>query len=254
MRIAQIRRYPVKSLQGEDMSWARIEADGLNGDREWAIRDEVTGKVLTGRRAPQLLLARATLTPDGVPVITLPTGDTLHGPGTGTDVALTRWIGRPVSLVSAATTAQAQAESFADATDDTSEVTEWTMPEGRFVDEAPLLVLTKASLRTAAALHPAGDWQVRRFRPNLVIDVQGEGWVEDSWCGRSSLAVGTALLAPQEPCMRCTMVTRPQPGIDEDRDVFRTLARHHGGHIGAWTAAIRGGEVHLDDEVVVGLL
>jgi hypothetical protein len=45
------------------------------------------------------------------------------------------------------------------------------------------------------------------------------------------------------------MVTRPQPGIDEDRDIFRTLARHHRGRFGAWTAVTTPGAVRVGDEV-----
>ncbi|MGZ3388908.1 MAG: MOSC N-terminal beta barrel domain-containing protein [Isosphaeraceae bacterium] len=57
MRLVEIARYPVKSLQGEVVSSAEIELDGVRGDRCWGIRDQNTGKILTGRRAPQLLFA-----------------------------------------------------------------------------------------------------------------------------------------------------------------------------------------------------
>jgi len=249
MRLVQIARYPVKSLQGELVSSADIEPNGVRGDRCWGIRDEATGKVLTGRRAPQLLFAAAALEPDGTPVITLPTGVACHGPGAETDAALSAWLGKPVRLVCSVGAPAADAEYFADATDDTSEAIEWTMPAGRFVDAAPLLVLTTASLRTAAALHPGGDWDMRRFRANLVVDVAGDGWVEDTWCGHATIAIGEVRLRPEQPCMRCTMVTRPQPGLDADVDVFRTLARHHGGRFGAWTAVTVGGTVSVGDEV-----
>jgi uncharacterized protein YcbX len=249
MRLLQITRYPVKSLQGEALSTAEIERNGLRGDRCWGIRDETTGKVLTGRRAPELLFAAAALTPDGVPVITLPGGGTCHGPGAGTDAALSKWLAKPVRLVGSVGAPAGQAEYFADATDDASEAIEWTMPADRFVDAMPLLVLTTASLRTAAALHRRGDWSVRRFRPNLLVDVAGDGWIEDGWCAGAVLRIGTVELRPQEPCIRCTMVTRPQPGIDADPEIFRTLARHHLGHFGAWTAVATGGPVSVDDQV-----
>ena len=70
----------------------------------------------------------------------------------------------PVSLVPSAGEA-GRAEFFADATDDTNEAIEFTMPDGRYVDAAPILTLTTPSLRTAAGLHPNGTWDVRRFRP-----------------------------------------------------------------------------------------
>jgi uncharacterized protein YcbX len=251
VRLLQIARYPVKSLQGELLTTAQIVADGMPGDRRWGIRDEATGKVLTARRAPQLLFASATMAPDGTPRITVPTGATCHGPGAETDSVLSQWLGKPVRLVSSVGAPAARAEFFADATDDASEAIEWTMPEGRFVDALPLLVVTTASLRTAAELHPAGDWDLRRFRANLVVDVDGVGWVEDAWCGSATLGIGGVRLQPQELCMRCTMVTRPQPGLEADREVFRTLARHHGGRFGAWTSVVSGGSVSVGDDVVV---
>jgi uncharacterized protein YcbX len=251
MRLVRITRYPVKSLQGEVLSSAEIEADGLRGDRCWGIRDETTGKILTGRRAPQLLFASAALAADGTPVITLPTGATCHGPGPATDAALSAWLGKPVRLAGSAGAPAGHAEYFADATDDASEAIEWTMPVDRFVDAMPLLVLTTASLRTGAALHPEGDWDVRRFRPNLLLDLADDGWVEDAWCARATLRIGAVELQPHQPCIRCTMVTRPQPDLGADPDIFRTLARHHQGHFGAWTAVAARGPVTLDEEVDV---
>ena len=251
MRLTGLTRYPVKSLQGEAVTSAEIEPSGMRGDRGWGIRDETTGKILTARRAPELLFAAATLTADATPIVTLPTGVTCHGPGSEADAALSAWLGKPVRLVPAIHVPAARAEFFADPTDDSSEAIEWTMPVGRFVDAQPLLVLTTASLRTAAALHPTGDWNVRRFRPNLLVEVSGAGWLEDAWCERAALRIGTVRLLPQEPCMRCTMVTRPQPDLGEDRDIFRTLARHHGGRFGAWTAVDAAGAVSIGDEVVL---
>lgn len=235
------------------MSSGEIEPDGMRGDRCWGIRDEATGKILTARRAPQLLFAGAALAPDHTPVISLPTGVTCHGPGRQTDTALSEWLDRPVRLVRSGGAPGARAEYFADATDDTSEAIEWTMPAGRFVDAMPLLVLTTASLRTAAALYPDGDWAVRRFRPNLLVEADGDGWLEDAWCGRATVRLGAVDLRPEQPCVRCTMVTRAQPDINEDRDIFRTLARAHGGLFGAWTAVTRGGRVRIGDQVAVDL-
>jgi len=241
MEVVGLWRYPVKSLQGEAIVTATIEDDGILGDRRWGIHDEQTDRILTARRRPELLAASASYD-DGVPVITLPNGRVAVGPGEQTDRLLSDWLGSPVSLVSSTGTSPGRAEYFADATDDTSQAIEWTMPEGRYVDAAPLLVLTTASLRTGARLHPDGVWDPRRFRPNILLDLEGDGWIEDGWVGRP-LQVGAAELLPIEPCVRCTMVTRAQPGLDADRDVFRTLARHHQGHFGVWSVVVTAGTV-----------
>ena len=247
--VVGIWRYPVKSLQGEGLDVAVVEHDGLEGDRRWGIRDGRTGRILTARRRPELLHAAASYR-EGQPVISLPDGRVAEGPGTRTDVLLSQWLGSPVSLVPSAGGTPGRAEYFEDATDDSSRAIEWTMPESRYVDAAPLLVLTTASLRTAAALHPAGSWEPRRFRPNLLVDTPGKGWLEDGWIGRR-LEVGTAVLAPAQGCIRCTMVTREQPGIEADRDVFRVLARHHGARFGVWCDVAVPGAVALRDEVSV---
>ena len=245
MKVVGLWRYPVKSLQGEAVATATVERDGVVGDRTWGIRDEATGRILTARRRPPLLTASAAYV-DGVPVVTLPDGTALHGPGTETDRALSEWLTIPVSLVSSAGD-EGRAEFFADATDDSSEAIEFTMPEGRYVDASPLLVVTTASLRTGAGLHPEGDWSPRRFRPNVLLDVDGEGWVEDGWVGQS-LLVGEVEVRPAQPCVRCTMVTRPQPGLEADVEVFRTLARHHRGHFGVWSDVTAPGAIAVGDD------
>jgi uncharacterized protein YcbX len=250
MLVSRIWRYPVKSLQGESLDEGVVEADGLEGDRRWGILDGRTGRILTARRRPELLHAAAVYR-EGRPVITLPDGRVGEGPGPGTDRLLSQWLGSPVSLVRSVEEAPGRAEYFEDATDDSSRPIEWTMPESRYVDAAPLLVLTTASLRAAKALHPAGSWQPRRFRPNLLVDTpDDEGWVEDGWIARR-VQVGTAVLAPNEGCMRCTMVTREQPGIEADREIFRSLARHHGARLGVWCTVTVPGALTCTDRVSV---
>jgi uncharacterized protein YcbX len=249
-RLAAIWRYPVKSLQGEQLSEAVVDDDGLRGDRWWGVRDETTGRILTGRREPRLLLASAIVTDDDEPQITLPNGDRCRGIGPDTDARLSGWLGRPVTLTDARGAPGASAEFFADATDDASQAVEWTMPPGRFVDAMPLLVLTTASLRAALELHPDGNWDVRRFRPNLLVDIFADGWVEDLWCG-STVRVGAVDLVPRQPCVRCTMVTRPQPGLERDVDIYKTLARNHGGTLGVWSQVRKPGTLHVGEPTVV---
>jgi len=250
MKIMGLWRYPVKSLQGEALDAVSLEDDGVLGDRRWGIRDENTGRILTARRLPEMLYASASY--DGEqPVIILPDGQTVVGPGTRTDSALSEWLARPVSLVGSTSSEVGRAEYFADATDDTSEAIEWTMPIGRYVDAAPILLLTTASLRAGASLHPNGVWDPRRFRPNILVDLDGEGWIEDAWIGRP-LQAGSATLTPVQPCIRCTMVTRSQLGLDADPDVFRTLARHHRGHFGVWSHVISPGTIAVEDLAFLG--
>src|SRR5215207_9174991 len=154
--------------------------------------------LLTGRREAGLLEATATLGEGAEPMIKLPDGTGLVGAGDATGGALSDWLGRPVRLVEAAVHG-GRAEYFADPTDDASEAIEWTMPPERFVDAMPVLLMTSASLRAGAALHPSGEWNVRRFRPNVLLDASGDGWLEDDWCGRV-VRIGDSRVVPQQPC------------------------------------------------------
>lgn len=252
MRVTGVWRYPVKSLQGEALTGAVVERDGVRGDRCWGIRDGSTGRILTARRRPELLHASASYR-DGLPVIELPDGREVAGPGPASDRRLSDWLGAPVSLVTSLGSRAGRAEYFEDATDDDSRAIEWTMPESRFVDAAALLVLTTASLRAAAALQPASSWEPRRFRPNVLVDVPGDGFAEDDWIGRP-LRLGAVGLAPTQGCIRCTMVTREQPGIPADREVFRALARHHGATFGVWCDVTAPGELAVGDEASVPMV
>jgi len=248
LRIAQLWRYPVKSLLGERLPTLRLVDDGVEGDRMWGIQDHSDGRILTARREPRLLFASSRLAAGDVPVITLPDGQELAGTGPLTDAALSAWLAKPVTLVAAAESDASRAEYFADATDDSSKAIEWTMPKGRFVDGFPVLVMTTAGLRGGAAVHSSGAWDVRRFRPNILIQVDGEGWVEDAWADRQ-LRAGSSQLIPRKRCIRCTMVTRAQPGLERDVDIYKTLHRTHGGEAGMWSQVVQPGVLSEGDSV-----
>jgi uncharacterized protein YcbX len=250
MRVVEMWRHPVKSFQGQRLDSADLVADGLAADRSWGVLDTTTGKVLTGRREPRLLLASAALGDDGQPTTSLPDGSQTSGLGDNTDAALSAWLGRPVSLVAAADLPPQPAEMFTDSTDDSSDVLEWNLMGGRFVDVFPLLLLTTASLRAGEAAYGDGDWNVRRFRPNVLIEADGTDWVEDAWSGKG-VRIGDVELQAIAPCGRCTMVTRAQPGLDKDLDVFRTLNREHGATFGMWATVTTPGTIRTGDPVEV---
>jgi uncharacterized protein YcbX len=97
---------------------------------------------------------------------------------------------------------------------------------------------------------PASECLCQR-PPNVLIDVEGKGWLEDEWVGRT-LSIGAVVLVPFQPCIRCTMVTRAQPSLEADVDVFCTLARHHRGLFGVWCDVLTGGTLSVGEEAIVG--
>ena len=129
-------------------------------------------------------------------------------------------------------------------------IIEYTMPKGRFVDEYPVMVMTTAGLRGGAVAYPAGTWDVRRFRPNILIQLDGEGWLEDAWAGRR-LTVGSTQLIPRQRCIRCTMVNRAQPSLDKDVNIYKTLYRSHRGEAGMWSQVLQPGSSSEGDAVEI---
>jgi MOSC domain-containing protein len=233
VRVAEIWRYPVKSLQGERLESTAIERFGLVGDRQWGLLDVGTGFVLTARREGRLLFASARLT-DSRPVVTLE-----DGTAASDDAALSAWLGRPVQLVPADGRV-GRYEASLDRYRDDAPWTSWEGPEGSFHDSGQ----TQVSLVSRDSL---GEWDRRRFRFNLVLD----GGPDASLVG-SSLAIGTASLVVVKRISRCVMTTRPQPGgIARDLNVLRTIVADRDGCLGIGALVASPGTVRVGDEVAI---
>lgn len=229
MRLLEIWRYPVKSLQGERVDATLLGPEGVAGDRQLAIFDVETGFGLTGRREAELLFASARIVGEAVE-ITLPDGSLARD-----DAALSQWIGRPVALRS---TSEATSRRFESPEDFENEASgNWrafTGALGSFRDDQDAAI----SIASTGSL---GEWPQRRFRPNLVVDGSGE----DELVG-STMRIGGAVVRVQERLGRCVMVTRAQPGIERDLGVLRTIHRERD-----HTFAV-GATVHTPGEIAVG--
>ena len=68
MHVAELWRYPVKSMAGERLLEAEVRADGIVGDRVVQVRDS-RGRVVTSRTRPRLLGHKGTLGLDGEPLV-----------------------------------------------------------------------------------------------------------------------------------------------------------------------------------------
>ncbi len=250
MRVAELWRDPVKSMQGERRDTLRLSGRGAEGDRRCGVFDRARGTVVTAKKDGRLLHAQAMLA--GVELtVRLPTGETALGVGPGVDAALSAWLGRPVSLIEARPGGRATYEAPIDAEDDSAELGRWEGPEGSFVDSQPVHVVTTASLRAMASERPDLQWEVRRFRPNLVIDAEGDACVEDGWVGRR-VTIGGVELDVHKTCTRCVMTTRAQPGgIEGQIDVFRHLNSTRGAALGVHARVVRGGEIEVGEPVTV---
>ncbi len=144
MWVAELWRYPVKSMAGERLAQAELRPDGIAGDRVVHVAGP-GGRVETARKRPRLLGHRGTLGADGEPRVD---GRSWRDPGVAADVE--RAAGTGARLVRS------------------------DGPE-RF-DLLPLLVATDG----AVAAFGRG---ARRLRPNVVVGGVA-GLAERGWEGR----------------------------------------------------------------------
>jgi len=230
VRILEIWRYPIKSVGGERLEMAEVGDTGIAHDRGWGLVDDVTGNVLTARREPRLLFGSACVV-DGQPVVTLESGAELS---TSTDFS--EWLDRPVTLASAAGAEGGTYEVPLDFEND-AEWVSWQGPADAWHDSR----VSRVSLVSTTTL---GDWDVRRFRPNLVVDGAGE----DGFVG-TEIAVGGCRLAVGKQIDRCVIVTRPQPGLDRDLDVLRTINADRGSNLAIGALVAESGTIRVGDEV-----
>jgi uncharacterized protein YcbX len=230
MRVAQVWRYPVKSMQGEVLAASDVDDHGVAGDRRWALLDLQSGLTLTARREPELLLATGAIE-NGRPVITLPDGSTARDDGDLSD-----WLGRAVTLVEAGDDVRGVYETPLDAETEEGDWIRWRGPAGSFHDSTR----TQLSILSSDTI---GDWDVRRFRPNVVVD--GD---EDALVG-TTIDLGTAVLDVTKQIDRCVVVTRPQPGLPRDLDVLRTINRERATFLGVGALVRSPGRIAVGDEV-----
>jgi uncharacterized protein len=243
VQLVGLWRYPVKSMQGEALEKAELLDFGLAGDRRYAVRAEESGRILSAKREGRLLTARAAR-PEALE-ISLPTGETLSGLGAATDAALSAWLDRPVGLVEAQPDDVPTFESQIDMADDDSPSVTWQGRPDAFVDSSPLHLITTASLRCMEAQRPDLDWDIVRFRPNLVLDASGDERIEDGWVGRRG-SLGEVQLEIIKRCTRCVMVTRPQPGgVDRQLGVLTHLSHAAQSTLGVLARVLRPGPVKL---------
>jgi uncharacterized protein len=217
MGVLAIWRYPVKAMLGELLDAVAIGARGCAGDRRWIVVDAVTGERIANKRGPtdpRLRACRAELL-DGCderpPLrITLPDGSTLEG--AAIEAALGELLERRVRLE--------RSDAPADGRFGTT---------GAFHDLAPIHLITTGTLAQLRAVAPESDWDVRRFRPNLVLDngPDGEPFAEDALLGGRLQAASGLELTVGLPTPRCVVPTRAQDGLPADPGILRTLVERH---------------------------
>ena len=261
--VVALWRYPVKSMMGEELNAADLTQRGLLGDRAYALVDRSTGKVVSAknpRKWSKLFDFRAAFieaprSGQKIPPvrITLPNGTIATTEQGDLDQALSNVLGREVTLATTAPETPSLEEYWPDLDGlaHRETVTDESMPAGTFFDLAVVHVLTTASIDRLREFYPQGRFEVRRFRPNIVVepDSGAKGFVENDWIGRT-LALGDEVrLSITGPCPRCVMTTLPQGDLPRDSGILRTAAQHNQVNVGVYAHVLRGGTIRRGDPV-----
>jgi uncharacterized protein YcbX len=249
-------RFPVKSMLGEEIEAADLAADGVVGDRVYAVRDKETGKVASAKHPkvwPNMLSCRASFVEPPRPGAELPPvrieladGSSVTSDAPDVDAVLSRFFGRDVELAHAADNGYTidqyhPDEENYDPEGHRDEVVEVALgaaffnerglpsavPEGSFFDLFPLSVLTTATLDRLSELEPQSTWDVRRFRMNVIVDTAADGFVENAWVGQKLTIGDDVTINVALPDPRCCMPSLAQEDLPRDPRVLKALAQHN---------------------------
>jgi uncharacterized protein YcbX len=276
--VREVWRYPVKSLGGEQPASVTVGPLGILGDRAWAVRDSAADRIRSAKKYPGLLhcMARSVGTPAaGVShevEVAMADGATFRAGEPRLDRALSAVAGQPVLLSrlrpatdldsyrAAAPGPDPLAEArqvlgleadepIPDFSFMPKEKRGYASPPGTYFDSSHIHILTSNSLAAFAKVS-GEDVDVRRFRPNFFVDTEGDGFVEQEWCGHR-LRIGSVVLAVDYPTIRCSMTTHSQPGLEANPKVMRALVRETQQKLGVYATVIEQGEVAPGDTVEV---
>ncbi|KAB8197984.1 MOSC domain-containing protein [Nonomuraea phyllanthi] len=214
-----MRRYPVKSMLGEELPESDVSERGLAGDRARAVLDIATGKIASAKN-PRLwrgLLA-------------------IEGAKAPDDEELSRLLGRDVRLIDVppenarferSVPEQVLAAGIEAVVPYTVGTLGGASPEGTFFDFAPIHLITTATVERIGSLGPRGHVEALRYRPNLVIRTEEEGFPENAWVGRELHVGDEVVLEVIVTSPRCAVPTLAHGPLGRDTDALRTVARHN---------------------------
>jgi uncharacterized protein YcbX len=252
-------------MLGEELNATALGNRGLVGDRVYAILDPETGKVASAKHPkkwPHLFDCRAAFVEpprsgeDLPPVrVALPDGRIKRSDDADFNEAISTMLGRSGKRQTAVPEKPVLEEYWPDieglALRET--VTDEALPEGTFFDLATIHVLTTATLDRLRELHPDGRFEVRRFRPNIVVStpMDEKSFVESGWIDHTLVIGDEVRLKITGACPRCVMTTLAQADLPRDPGILRAAARHNQAHVGVYAEVEQGGSIRRGDGVRV---
>ena len=275
LHLRELLRYPVKSMLGESLSETAVGEKGIPGDRSWATRDEQRGGIRGGKKLPQLMMFSAATGAGSAPMITAPDGDTCAATSDEVHRWLSEKLDHPVTLWPLLPAEnldhyrrgapddedfeQELRSVFGRLPDEPipdltmfAEVLEFESPPGTYFDAFPILVMTYQSMATLAKRHPKGQFDARRFRPNLLVDAVDDTspFPEQTWIGKQ-LRIGDVVLEIVGTCPRCSMTTHATSDLPRDTSIMRHLVKEAEGNLGVYVKVVTAGTLKLGQALEV---
>jgi hypothetical protein len=235
-RVSELWRYPVQSLQGEQLAALDFTSAGVVGDRGYCVVDD-TGeggtaarpqwKKLIGWRARYLAEPKAGADLPKVEII-FDDGTAMISDDARLNGAISERLGRRARL------AQTLAPDVK-----------------RPYVASPCHLLTSATLKALSAIYASGRFVPQRFRPNVVLDCGDRvGFIETGWL-RQSLTVGPVAMKVVEHCLRCALTTRPQADLPKDPGILHTAQQHNENRVGIYAEISNAGVTRIGDSATV---
>jgi uncharacterized protein YcbX len=248
MRVARLAIAPVKGMRLVAADALELDANGARGDRAFCVVDPET-KLLLTTRTPRLLQVEPRW--DGTTLaLRFPDGRELaEEPALGARATTANYGGRPIHgrLVEGALS-----EAVSDHLG--RDVRLLARDDGeRLADDAPVTLMSGASLAALAPELDGGVPDPRRFRMTIAID-GAAAWEEHGWAGRE-IEAGGALLRGLDPVPRCVVTTRDPDDGHTDAPVLAALAALRGKRdvtFGIWCEVLVPGRVRVGDAVRAG--
>jgi uncharacterized protein len=257
--VSAMWRFPVKSMIGQPLIEAMVSERGVDGDRQWALRELKYGGIMSARAFPMLLALKASWSggtadgdDDAAVTIEMPDGRTLATSDPSANAVLSAFLKREVRLERVRTTRPTQAEFAAIMRGE-------AMPPNRdFFDEDVIHLIASGTLAHLRELQgESHDCDARRFRANILVDTGAvaPGFLEDAWLegtlelGDQSEHRDRIRIAGIRPALRCAVITHPLADLPHDPSILRTAHQHHQAYVGVFAAVASAGTIRIGDPV-----
>ncbi|HEY4900128.1 MAG TPA: MOSC N-terminal beta barrel domain-containing protein [Terriglobales bacterium] len=212
MRVAELWRYPVKSMRGELLQQAEVLPTGIRGDREIVVVSKSRQRVITSRTHHRLLGLQGGISSDTHEA----TVNGLPWDSPESRALVEEAVGEAVRLVHVTST-----ERF---------------------DVLPLLVATDGAINTFGV-------DRRRFRPNILIGGV-EGLMERQWEGKR-ICIGEIEIHAAQLRARCVMTTYDPDTLVQDRNVLFRIVQEFDGTMALDCSVLQPGTIRVGDPVTI---